>query len=96
MLKCKIACIPPPTVQWFKGGTEITKDPRVKCSRDANGFDLCTIASASRGMAGEYEVKATNDMGTVACSATIKVNSETIFYIYIREGLLGFALPWFS
>ena len=33
ILKCKIDCIPPPKVQWFKGGSEITKDPRVKVSR---------------------------------------------------------------
>ena len=30
ILKCKIDCVPPPKVQWFKGGSEITKDPRVK------------------------------------------------------------------
>jgi hypothetical protein len=76
VLKCKIACIPPPNVSWFKGGTEITKDPRVKCYKDPNGFDCLTIASASRGMAGEYEVKATNDMGTVTCKCTVKVNSK--------------------
>ena len=32
ILKCKIDCIPPPKVQWFKGGSEITEDPRVKVS----------------------------------------------------------------
>ena len=66
VLKCKINCQPPPDVAWFKGGTDITKDPRVKTSRDPNGFDILTINSASRGMAGEYEIKATNDMGTAS------------------------------
>jgi hypothetical protein len=28
VLKCKINCTPPPNISWFKGGNEITKDPR--------------------------------------------------------------------
>ena len=78
VLKCKINCTPPPQVAWFKGGTEITKDPRVKCYKDPNGFDCCTIASASRGMAGEYEVKATNDMGTAESKCNLKVNTKPV------------------
>ena len=31
VFKCQIDCVPPPKVQWFKDGTEITKDARVKC-----------------------------------------------------------------
>ena len=76
VLKCKINCTPPPAISWFKGGSEITKDPRVKTYKDPNGFDCLTINSASRGMAGEYEIKATNDMGTAACKCNIKVNSK--------------------
>ena len=44
--------------------------------KDPNGFDCCTISSASRGMAGEFTVKATNDMGTAECKAMLKVNSK--------------------
>ena len=44
--------------------------------KDPNGFDCCTIGSASRGIAGEFTVKATNDMGTAECKAMLKVNSE--------------------
>ncbi|XP_040572571.1 protein Obscurin [Lepeophtheirus salmonis] len=76
ILKCKINCSPDPEVKWFKGGTEITKDPRVKVYKDPNGLDCLTINSCSRGMAGEYEVKAINDMGTAACKCTIKVNTK--------------------
>jgi hypothetical protein len=76
VLKCKINCTPAPKVFWFKGGTEITKDPRVRCYTDPNGFDCCQIASASRGMAGDYEVKATNDMGTAECKCNLKVNTK--------------------
>ena len=76
VLKCKINCTPPPKISWFKGGNEITKDPRVKTYKDPNGFDCLTINSASRGMAGEYEIRATNDMGTASSKCNIKVNSE--------------------
>jgi hypothetical protein len=76
VLKCKINCTPPPAISWFKGGSEITKDPRVKSYKDPNGFDCLTINSASRGMAGEYEIKATYDLGTAACKCNVKVNSK--------------------
>ena len=76
VLKCKINCTPRPTIQWFKNGQEITKDPRVKCYADPNGNDCLTINSASRSMAGEFEVKATNDMGTASCKCNVKVNSK--------------------
>ena len=49
---------------------------RVKVARDANGFDTLTIASVSRGMAGDFEIKATNDMGEAVSKCVIKVNSE--------------------
>jgi len=76
VMKCKINCTPRPTIQWFKNGQEITKDPRVKCYADPNGNDCLTINSASRGMAGEYEIKATNEMGTASCKCNLKVNTK--------------------
>jgi len=76
VMKCKINCTPRPTIQWFKNGQEITKDPRVKCYADPNGFDCLTINSCSRGMAGEYEIKATNEMGAASSKCQLKVNTK--------------------
>lgn len=76
MLKVKINCLPAPEVIWLKGGENITKDSRFKITKDPNGFDMLTISSASRSTGGEYEVKATNDMGTASSKCTIKVNSK--------------------
>jgi len=76
VLKCKIKCEPRPDVKWFKNGQDITKDPRVKCYVDPNGLDCLTINSASRGMAGDYEIKATNDMGTASSKCNLKVNTK--------------------
>jgi len=76
VMKCKINCTPRPTIQWFKNGQEITKDPRVKCYADPTGNDCLTINSASRGMAGEYEIRATNEMGTASCKCNLKVNTK--------------------
>ena len=49
IMKCKLTYQPRPTIQWFKNGQEITKDPRVYV--DPTGNDC------SRRMAGEYEIK---------------------------------------
>jgi len=76
IMKCKIKCEPRPTIQWFKNGQEITKDPRVKVYQDPTGNDCLTINSCSRGMAGEYEIKATNEMGTASCKCNVKVNTK--------------------
>lgn len=76
VLKVKINCQPAPNVVWYKGDADLTKDSRVKITKDPNGFDMLTISSASRGMAGEYEVKATNDMGTANSRCTLKVNTK--------------------
>jgi len=76
VMKCKINCLPRPNIQWFKNGQEITKDPRVKVYVDPNGLDCLTINSASRGMAGEYEIKATNEMGAASCKCQLKVNTK--------------------
>lgn len=76
ILKAKVACIPEPTVTWFREGTDITKDPRVKVFKDADGFDCLQINSVSRNMAGEFVVKATNDMGSAESTGKLKVNSK--------------------
>ena len=76
VLKAKLKCEPRPDVKWFKNGQDITKDPRVKVYVDPNGLDCLTINSASRGMAGEYEMKATNEMGTAASKCNLKVNTK--------------------
>ena len=75
-MKCKLTYRPRPTIQWFKNGQEITKDPRVKVYVDPTGNDCLSINSCSRGMAGEYEIKATNEMGTASCKCNVKVNTK--------------------
>ena len=75
-LKVKINCQPAPEIKWFKGGNDITKDSRFKVVKDPEGFDKLIISSANRGTAGDYEVKATNEMGTTSSKCTIKVNTK--------------------
>ena len=82
-MKVKINCAPPPEIKWFKGDTDITKSGGYKITRDPNGFDTLIIGSASRSSAGEYEVKATNEMGTASSRCTIKVNSK---YLVFKQG----------
>ena len=81
-MKVKINCAPPPEIKWFKGDTDITKSGGYKITRDPNGFDTLIIGSASRSSAGEYEVKATNEMGTASSRCTIKVNSKYLVFAF--------------
>ena len=85
-MKVKINCAPPPEIKWFKGDTDITKSGGYKITRDPNGFDTLIIGSASRSSAGEYEVKATNEMGTASSRCTIKVNSK---YLILKKERLA-------
>ncbi len=75
-MKCKIICTPEPDVTWYKGGTDITKDPRVKVYKDPSGCDCLSINSVSRGMADEFAVVAVNDMGQAESKCKLKVNSK--------------------
>ena len=47
-LKVKINCQPAPKIEWFKGGSDITKDSRFKIVKDPEGFDKLIISSANR------------------------------------------------
>ena len=85
-MKCKINCQPKPEIKWFKGGNGITKDPRVKVYTNPDGEDCLTIQSCSRALAGDYEVTATNEMGTASSKCAVKVNSK--YYSKIFKGVV--------
>ena len=87
VLKAKINCLPAPAVTWWKGETDVTKSSSFKVTKDPNGFDTLIIASANRSSAGEFTIKATNEMGTTSSKCTIKVNSKWTIY---------FDLIWFG
>jgi len=76
VLKAKINCLPAPAVTWWKGETDVTKSSSFKVTKDPNGFDTLIIASANRSSAGEFTIKATNEMGTTSSKCTIKVNTK--------------------
>ncbi len=89
-MKVKINCQPEPQIQWFKGGSDVTKSSAFKITKDPNGFDTLIISSASRSSAGEFEVKATNEMGTTSSKCTIKVNSKAkLFKLdFVKSGIV--------
>ena len=75
----KITCAPPPEVKWFKNDQDVTKDSKFKIvsgQKDPNGCDSLIISSASRSSAGEFTVKAINEMGEASSRANVKVNSK--------------------
>ena len=85
----KITCAPPPEVKWFKNDQDVTKDSKFKIvsgQKDPNGCDSLIISSASRSSAGEFTVKAINEMGEASSRANVKVNSKNT----LTYNLLGF------
>ena len=100
----KITCAPPPEVKWFKNDQDVTKDSKFKIvsgQKDPNGCDSLIISSASRSSAGEFTVKAINEMGEASSRANVKVNSKLlwsnflVFYIcsFFKQNIVFLAKP---
>ncbi|XP_065224779.1 obscurin-like isoform X6 [Planococcus citri] len=76
-LKLTIQCagVPEPEVKWFKDGEELYSDSRIKISRDAKRIENyhLTITLIKSEDGGEYEVRATNEMGTAVTKSLVTV-----------------------
>ncbi|XP_065224775.1 uncharacterized protein LOC135848732 isoform X2 [Planococcus citri] len=80
-LKLTIQCagVPEPEVKWFKDGEELYSDSRIKISRDAKRIENyhLTITLIKSEDGGEYEVRATNEMGTAVTKSLVTVLAST-------------------
>ena len=75
-LRCRVEGDPFPDIEWFVDGDKIKKGGRFDFTTDG---DLVTlkISETSALDEGEYQCTATNENGTVSCSAELIVNGES-------------------
>lgn len=72
---CEIHTAPNVRFQWFKGGKEIYESD--KCSiRSANYVTTLEILRTQVVDCGEYTCKASNEYGSVSCTATLTVTGK--------------------
>lgn len=90
MLKLQVTCYgsPIPEIKWFKDGKEVRSDAHIKISKDkkrVENFSL-TVNLVKVEDGGEYEVRATNEMGTAVTKSIVnilgKLTSTTIYIIF--------------
>ncbi|XP_050523342.1 obscurin isoform X47 [Daktulosphaira vitifoliae] len=77
LLKLQVTCYgsPPPEIKWYKDGKEVRSGAHIKISRDTKrveNFSL-TVNLVKFEDGGEYEVRATNEMGTAVTKSIVNV-----------------------
>lgn len=89
-LEVEIQACPDPNIKWYKNGQDITTDARIKIERDSQRLEnySLTLNLVKEADGGEYEIKATNEMGSVSCISKVVVHSklkiffEKLLFIY--------------
>lgn len=82
LLKLQVTCYgtPVPELKWYKNGKELRSDAHIKISKDkkrVENFSL-TVNLVKVEDGGEYEVRATNEMGTAVTKSIVNVLGEYI------------------
>lgn len=78
VLEIEVYAVPEPTIVWYKDGQEVRADARVKIHRDQlrlESYNL-TLTLVKREDAGDYEVKATNVLGSASTRSHVTVLSK--------------------
>lgn len=80
MLKLQVTCFgsPIPDIKWYKDGKEVHSDAHIKISKDkkrVENFSL-TVNLVKVEDGGEYEVRATNEMGTAVTKSIITIQGK--------------------
>lgn len=83
MLKLQVTCYgsPIPEIKWFKDGKEVRSDAHIKISKDkkrVENFSL-TVNLVKVEDGGEYEVRATNEMGTAVTKSIVNILGKLKF-----------------
>ena len=83
-LEVEIYAVPEATITWTKDGQEIHTDTRIKISRDSKRTESYSMTlNLTKGSdSGDYEIKATNTLGTSSSKSRVVVQSECKHLFY--------------
>jgi len=86
MLKLQVTCFgsPIPEVKWYKDGKELRSDAHIKISKDKKRVEnySLTVNLVKVEDGGEYEVRATNEMGTAVTKSIVNILGKEIVYTF--------------
>ena len=86
-LVVQIEAYPPPRFNWYRNGRQIMPSQRIKISYE-NGLITLVIFNVQPADSGQYELRATNDMGEVVCTTTLDIKRKLCQWTLIEEKLL--------
>ncbi|KAJ8038329.1 Down syndrome cell adhesion molecule-like [Holothuria leucospilota] len=77
LMSCVVIAEPPPTIQWFKDGTELTFDPTNEhFQKTMAGLYISGVGLSDNG---HYSCKAHNKVGSVEANGTLTVETPPVF-----------------
>ena len=78
LLEVEIYGVPEPQIVWTKDGQEVHSDTRIKITRDSHRSETysLTLNIVKGSDSGDYEIKATNFLGTSTSKSRVVVQSE--------------------
>lgn len=76
-LEAKILSSPQAQIQWFHNGEAVIPNDRIKTVEKPDGTVALVISNVELADSGDYQVVASNNLGTVASNAILSVISET-------------------
>jgi hypothetical protein len=78
VLEVEIYSVPEPQIVWTKDGQEVHTDARIKITRDSHRSETysLTLNMVKGSDSGDYEIKATNFLGTSSSRSRVVVQSE--------------------
>lgn len=88
VLEVEIYSVPDPQITWTKDGQEVHTDARIKITRDSQRSETyaLTLNLVKGSDSGDYEIKATNFLGTSTSRSRVVVQSEySIKYISVSD-----------
>lgn len=74
----QLAAYPPPKFNWIHNGVEIFPSQRFKVSYD-NGVVTLIILNVQATDAGDYILRATNELGEVTCRTTLNIKRKCTY-----------------
>lgn len=89
VLEVEIYSVPDPQIVWTKDGQEVHVDSRIKITRDTHRTETyaLTLNLVKGSDSGDYEIKATNFLGTSTSKSRVVVQSKFNYLIGLRKML---------